>query len=185
MAVVKELFSAFHKNELPTGGGFIVSAFFDLNTTYTKYEVISYAAVKDIYITEEGIVFQADGKKIFALVEPQNYTEKHVEPAYRAALHRIPYRLKEVEIFTSKRQDRIMIGKEPVITYTSFTVTKSEGHNFSYVVYNTDDILSAIKSFFEQSMWKDARVPKADASKVAELIVLEFKKIMIGPDGEF
>lgn len=185
MAVIKELFSAYNKNELPQQGGFIISAFFDNNSTYTKYEVTSYAAVKDIYVNDEGIVFQADGKKIFVIVEPQDYTEKHVEPAYRDTTHRIPYRLKELEVFTSKRQDRIMIGKEPVITYTSFTIMKSQGHNFSYVVHNTDDLLAAIKSFFEQSMWKDARVPKTDAAKVAELVVAEFKKIVVGPDGEF
>ena len=54
MAILKELFSAYSKNELPTDGGYIVSAFFDANSTYSKYEVTSYNNVKDIYLNDEG-----------------------------------------------------------------------------------------------------------------------------------
>jgi hypothetical protein len=71
-----------------------------------------------------------------------------------------------------------MIGKEPVITYTSFTVLKSRGNNFSYILYRTEDLLPAVKNFFVKSMWKDARVPRADAEKVADAVVASFKRIM-------
>jgi hypothetical protein len=178
MAKVEELFKAYNESALPTDGGYIVSTFFDDTSTYTKYEVTSYNNVKDIYPSEEGLVFQADGYKIFVLVEPANYSSKHIEPAYRDEFHKIPYRLKELDVYTSKRQDRIMIGKEPVVTYTSFTVLKTRGNNFSYIVYKTDDLLPAVKNFFIKSLWKDARIPRADAQQVSEAVVKSFRQIM-------
>jgi hypothetical protein len=179
MAIVKELFEAYNKKELPTTGGYIVSAFFDDSSTYTKYEIISFSNVKDIYTNEEGLVFQADGQKVFVLVEPANYPNKHIEPAYRNNFQRIPYRLRELNIYTSARQDRIMIGKEPVMTYTSFTVLKSFGQNYSYIFYMTDDILEGMRDYFMKSIWKEARVPRADAQKVTEMILEVFKKIIV------
>lgn len=181
MAVVKELFSAYNNGELPAQGGFIISAFFDANSTYTKYEVTAYNAVKDIYPSEEGLTFQAEGRKIFVLVEPNNYPSKHIEPAYRDAFHKIPYRYKELDTYTSRRQDRIMIGKEPVITYTSFTILKSQGHNFSYIFFQTDDLLDVVHEFFEKSIWRDAGVPRVDAKNVTKTIVENFKRIVIQP----
>ena len=182
MAVMKELFEAFKKQELPNDGGYIVSAFFDDTSTYTKYEIISFSNVKDIYNSEEGLVFQADGQKVFLLVEPANYPNKHIEPAYRNNLQRIPYRLKELIIHTSSRQDRIMIGKEPVVTYTSFTVMKSEGQNYTYIFYLTEDIMEGMSDYFMKTIWKEARVPRVDAQKVTALIMETFKKIIVRKD---
>lgn len=170
MAIAKELFNAYQKSELPFEGGYIICSFFDPNSTYSKYEVTSYNNVKDIFTNEEGLTFQADGKKLFLLVEPANYSKKHTEPAHRDDLHRIPYRFSEVETIVSKRQDRIMVGREPIITYTSFTILKPTGHNFSYIFYDTDDVLEAMQSFFQNTIWKDANVPKIDAEKAATAI---------------
>ncbi|MFQ3621241.1 MAG: transposase [Spirochaetales bacterium] len=179
MAIVKELFQAFENKELPNAGGYIVSAFFDDTSTYTKYEIISFSNVKDIYTSDEGLVFQADGQKVFVLVEPANYPNKHIEPAYRNNFQRIPYRLRELIIHTSSRQDRIMIGKEPVMTYTSFTIMKSFGQNYSYIFYMTEDVVEGIKDYFMKSIWKEARVPRSDAEEVSELIAEVFKKIIV------
>lgn len=179
MATIKELFGAYNKGELPTQGGYIVSSFFDDSSTYTKYEVTSYNNVKDIFVNEEGITFQADGMKIFVLVEPANYAKKHIEPTYRDSFHSIPYRVKEVETFTSRRQDTIMVGKEPVMSFGSFTVLKSVGNNFSYVFYMGDDIEDSIEKFFADSIWKDARVPKGDAQNAAKTIRDKFAQIVI------
>ncbi|TVQ34876.1 MAG: transposase [Spirochaetaceae bacterium] len=170
MAVMKELFGAYNNGELPADGGYIVSSFFDESSTYTKYEVTSYNNVKDIYSSEDGLTFQADGKKVFVLVEPSDYFRKHEEPTYRDAFHKIPYRFKEVELITSARQDRIMVGKEPVVTYGSFTVLKSQGNNFSYIFFETRDLLEAMESFFVKSLREDARVPRDAAQKAGQLI---------------
>jgi hypothetical protein len=132
--------------------------------------VTSYNNVKDIYTSDEGLTFQADGKKIFLLVEPANYSQKHTEPSSRDDAHRILYRFKEVETLISKRRDRIMIGKDPIITYTSFTILKPEGHNFALIFYNTDDVLDVIDKFIADTLWKDANVPKIDSEKSARLI---------------
>lgn len=110
MAIVKELFSAYLKNELPLEGGYIIASFFDPTSTYSRYEVTSYNNVKDIYTNDDGLTFLADGKKLYVLIEPANYAEKHIEPSHRDDAHKIPYRFKEVELHISKRQDRIMIG---------------------------------------------------------------------------
>ncbi len=170
MAVVKELFKAYYNGELPVEGGYILSSFFDPNSTYSKYEVTSYNNVKDIYPSDGNLTFQADGKKLFVLVEPANYPKKYTEPSLRDQFHSIPYRFNEVEHFTSKRQDRIMVGKKPVITYTSFTIIKSMGDNFSYIIHDTDDLLDVMEKIFSDTLWKDANVPKIDAEKTAGFI---------------
>jgi len=177
MAKVKELFAAYKASELPTDGGFIITSSFDEHSTYSKYEVTSYNNVKDIYQNEDGLVFQADGFKQFVLVEPSNYNEKHVEPAMRDAAHAIPYRFKEVDTFVSKRQDRVMVGKEPVVTYGSFTILKPVGENFAYVVYKDDSLLDTVQEFFAKSIWQDARVPKLDAEKISKHLSLSLKRI--------
>jgi len=170
MAVVKELFKAYYKSQLPDTGGYIISSFFDPHSSYSRYEVTVYNNVKDIYTSEDGLTFQADGKKLFVLVEPANYPQKHTEPSNRDDAHRIPYRFKEVETVISKRQDRIMIGKNPIITYTCFTILKPEGHNFALIFYDTQDAIEVIEKFFADSIWKDANVPKVDAEKCARII---------------
>jgi hypothetical protein len=178
MAQIKDLFKAYMANELPTDGGLIITSYFDLETTYTKYEVTAYNNVKDIYRNDEGIVFQADGYKQFIVVEPATYSRKHTEPAMRDRGHAIPYRFKEVETFISKRQDTIMLGKEPVITYTSFTILQPVGDSFAFIVYKENDLLKTVENFFAASLWHDARVPKADADKVAKTISKTLQKIL-------
>ena len=91
MAKIIDLFEAYTGSELPKDGGFIITELLDDGSRYARYEVISYGNVKDIYQNEEGILFQADGRKLFVLFEPLNYSAKHVEPAYRDESHRIPY----------------------------------------------------------------------------------------------
>ena len=116
MAKILDLFDAYLGSQLPRDGGFIITELLNESSRYARYEVISYGNVKDIYQIEDGILFQADGRKLFILFEPLNYSAKHVEPAYRDDAHRIPYRNKELEIFTTKRQEKVMIAKEPVET---------------------------------------------------------------------
>jgi hypothetical protein len=179
MAIVKELFDAYNRGEFPMNGGYIVSAFFQDQSMYTKFEMVSYSNVKDIYITDEGLTFQADGHKIFWLVEPSNYTNKQIEPTYRGDYEKIPYRFKEVLIYTTRRQDRIMIGKEPVYSYTNFTVMKSQGQNYSSLFFMADDIAETMGSYFVTSLYKEAGVPRVDAQKVAQSLVELFKKIIV------
>ncbi|MFW6139483.1 MAG: hypothetical protein ACOC7U_09965, partial [Spirochaetota bacterium] len=126
--------------------------------------------VKDIYLTVDGLTFQADGKKLYLLVEPANYSQKHTEPALRDTTHRIPYRFNELETYISKRQDRVMVGRKPVITYTSFTILKPQGNNFSYIFYDTDDLSQIMQNFFIDTLWKDANITKLDAEKTSRKI---------------
>ena len=68
-----------------------------------------------------------------------------------------------------------MIGQKPVITYGSFTILKPIEDNFSYIFFNTEDIIDGIGSFFSETLWKNANVPKNDADKCAEIIKGIFK----------
>jgi hypothetical protein len=175
MPIVKELFSAFKNVELPTDGGYILSSFFEETSAYSRYEVTSYNNVKDIYQNASGdLTFMADGKKLFVLVEPMGYAKKYTEPTMRDSAHKIPYRFSELEIITTKRQDRIMVGKQPVISYTSFTILKSMGDNYSYIIYDTDDLFEVIEQIFVKTLWQDANIPKIDAEKTARYIKTVF-----------
>ncbi|TFG63819.1 MAG: hypothetical protein E4H36_04670 [Spirochaetales bacterium] len=171
-----DLFQAYGQNKLPAEGGYIVSTFFNKNSAYCKYEVVGYNGVKSIYLTSEGLTFQTDGNKIFVLIEPASYHKKFMEPVSRSSDESIPHRFSELEIFICKNQTKVMVSKDPIVTYSSFTIMKPAGINFSLVFYNLEDVLDTILFFFSQTLHKEAGVPTIDAKKSAQLVINALKK---------
>jgi hypothetical protein len=177
-----ELFKAYAAEQLPSEGGYIISSFFQRASAYSKYEIVAYNTVKAIYPTEEGLTFQADGNKLFVLCEPANYTNKHLEPYTRETEYQIPHRFREVETITAKNQTRVMVSREPVMTYSSFTILRPTGMNFALIFYNRPDVLESIRQFFQKTLTGEAAVPKADAAKAAGLIGTALQKFTIWKD---
>ena len=177
-----DLFQAYAAEKLPTEGGYIISSFFQDTSAYSKYEVVAYNSVKAIYPTEEGLTFQADGNKLFVLAEPPNYNQKHMEPYTRDTQFQIPHRFREVETVVARNQTRIMVSREPVLTYNSFTILKPTGINFALIFYNQPDVIESIESFFQKTLSGEAGVPKADAVKAGKLIGRGLQKFTIWQD---
>jgi hypothetical protein len=173
------LFDAYAQSALPDNGGFIVSTFLDPTSAYARYEVVAYGGVKNIVLTEEGLTFQADGNKVFVLCEPPAYIEKHVEPYSRDKRHAIPHRYSELETITAKNQTKIMVSKEPVLTYSSFTVLRPTGNDFAVLFYNLPDVLASIEQFLGVTLNKEAAIPQADAKKAAQLVMKVVKQFTI------
>ncbi len=182
MAKIMELHEAHQAGELPRDKGYVITENLSESTRYSRYEVISYRNVKDIYAVEEGIQFQADGKKLYLLFEPLNYNAKHLEPVYRDDSHRIPIRQNELEVYSTRRQEKIMVAKEPIITYTSFTIANQTGLHSSYIVYHDESSIRTILGFFEQSFWKTLSIGRIDARNACELISGPLEALMI-PEG--
>ncbi|OQX29228.1 MAG: hypothetical protein B0D92_04830 [Spirochaeta sp. LUC14_002_19_P3] len=182
MAKIVELFEAYKKDELPRERGFVITEHLNDSTRYARYEIISYANVKDIYPSKEGITFQSDGKKLYMLFEPLNYNAKHLEPIYRDEYHQIPLRFNELEVCSTTRQEKIMIAKLPIMTYTSFTVANPSGLNTSYIVHSDESSDRTILGFFEQSFWKTLSTSRRDAKAACEVLVKPLQ-MLISPEG--
>lgn len=174
-----DLFQAYNEDKLPKDGGYIVSSFFNTRSKYSKYEIVAYNGVKTIYLTKEGLTFQTDGNKVFILAEPAIYSKKYIEPFRRDTEHQIPHRFSELEIVTASNQTRVMISRKPVITYSSFTILKPTGVNFSLIFYHRDDIFENLNYFFVETLSKEAGVPKSDARKAGEKILEVVKSFNI------
>ena len=166
-----DLFEAYADNKLPKDRAYVVSSFINGNTGYSIYEIVSYSGVRAIYPEGSGITFQSSGKKLYLLVEPASYPKKGTEPYLRDKGEQIPLRFNEVEIITTKNQLKIMIGKKPNETLSSFTVHKPLGLNISFVFFDLPDIYDTLAKFFEQTFNKDAGVPQTDAKKTAKYAV--------------
>ncbi|GHT58429.1 hypothetical protein FACS1894109_12630 [Spirochaetia bacterium] len=173
-----DLFDAYNQNKLPKDQAYLVSSFVNINTGYTRYEIISYSGVKAIYTEGDGLTFQSQGKKLYILIEPASYPHKGTEPYLRPAGEQIPLRFKELEILTSKNQIKALIAKEPIESLTSFTVTKSRGFNISFVFFNHPDIYATMALFFERSFNQDGAIPQADAKKFAKEAATIIQKTM-------
>ncbi|GAB6090659.1 transposase [Spirochaeta dissipatitropha] len=178
-----DTFTAYKNGKLPNQNGYILSVFYHDSAAYTRYELVSFGNVKDIFASEDGLVFQAEGRKLYVLVEPAGWPTSHIEPAYRTDAERVPYRFKEMIDFTTGRRDHVYIGAEPVVSYTSFTVVKPTGQNVSYIFYPSDDVKKVILEFFRLSLWKQTRVPQSDARRVLEPIGKVFDKMIVDEGG--
>lgn len=174
-----DLFQAYSENKLPREGGYIVSSFFEVNSAYSRYEVVAYNGVKSIYQAEDGLTFQTDGNKLFILVEPANYPKKFIEPVSRDTKEAIPHRFNELDIYTAKNQTKVMVSKQPIMSYSSFTILKPTGINFALVFYNLPDIMDTLQFFFQETLNREAGVPKLDAKKAAAAVITGIKRFSI------
>ena len=181
MADIKalDLFQAYNEGKLPQEGGYIVSSFFKNNSPYAIYEVVAYGGVKNIIASDEGITFQTDGCKLYILVEPTMYSRKYIEPVSREHGMSIPFRFSELNIHSAKNQYKIMVPKEPIVTYSSFTILKPTGINFALCFYKKPEVLETIEYFFVQTFNREAQVPKRDAVTAAKLVTDAIKKFNI------
>lgn len=177
---MKNLFEAYSQNALPQNTGFIITHNVDDRSLYSKFEIISYGNVKDIYQSEDGITFQADGRKLYIMFEPVSFTGKQTEPCYRTDKYKIPYRFKELEIITSKRQDKIMIGKEPVESYTSFTILNPSSLNVSFIISGEDrhEIGKKILTAIHEMLWKSTKISQKDADEAIEVLAKVLPQVM-------
>jgi len=180
----RNLFDAFEQGKLPFVNGYIVSSFFSDKTAYSIFEIVSYAGVKEIFMTETGLQFVTGGKKLYVLVENDTYDKKFIEPVSRAQDESIPKRFSELETIIAHNQTRIMVAKEPNELYGSFTIIKPTSINFSIVFYQLPDVYNSLASFFEETLNRQRKVPQMDAKKAAQLISTTVQKTM-GSQGEF
>jgi len=180
----RNLFEAYAMNKLPFAHGYIVSSFFSQKSNYSIYEIVSYAGVKEIFPTADGLTFVTGGKKLYVLVEPDTYQIKFQEPVSRSEGEKIPKRFAELEIITARNQTKVMVAKEPNESYGSFTILKPTGINFSVVFYQTSEVGDALITFFTESLNRYRKVPEGDAKKAAQLIASTVKKTM-GFEGEY
>jgi hypothetical protein len=172
MATIRalDLFDAYVNDKLPKDEGYIISSFFHNNTAYSIYEIVSYSGVKTIHLNDTGLTFQTNGNKLHVLVEPASYPSKAVEPYVRPEREQIPLRFSELEIITAKNQSKIMISKEPMMSFSSFTILKPTGVNFALVFYRLPDLYASLAVFFEKTLNKEAGIPQTDAKKSAQKI---------------
>ena len=174
-----DLFEAYMTEKLPLAQGYIVSSFFSDTSAYSIYEVVTYAGVKEIFLTDQGLQFITGGKKLYILVEPASYHNKPQEPVHRTQGESIPKRFSELDIMTAAaNQTKIMIAKEPDEIYGSFTILKPSSINFSVVFYQLPDVYQSLEKFFLESLNRFRHVPQADAKKAAKLISDVLQKSM-------
>jgi hypothetical protein len=165
-----DLFEAYSQDKLPKDEGYVISSFFSDNSAYSIYEIVSYSGVKTIYLTEAGMTFQTNGKKIHILVEPASYPNKAVEPYVRSNNEQIPLRFNELEQITAKNQSKIMIAKKPIESFSSFTILRPTGVNFALVFYRLPDVFDTLQLFFEKTFNREAGIPQVDAKKSAKRV---------------
>ena len=174
----RNLFDAYQQGKLPFAQGYIVSSFFSQTSLYSIYEVVSYAGVKEIFLTETGLQFVTGGKKLYILLEPDTYQVKFQEPVSRAEGEKIPKRFNELEEIIAKNQTKIFIAKEPNESFGSFTVLKPTENNFAMVFYQTPKMYEALAEFFVETFNRQRKVPEHDAKNAAVKIVEILKKHM-------
>jgi hypothetical protein len=169
-----DLFEAYAQDKLPKDQGYVVSSFFSESSAYSIYEIVSYSGVKAIYLTETGLTFQTNGKKLHVLIEPASYPNKAMEPYVRTEKEQIPKRFNELEVITAKNESRIMIAKTPMDSFSAFTILRPTGINFALVFYKLPDLYDSLSVFFEKTFNKEAGIPQIDskkgAKKVAEIV---------------
>jgi len=180
----RNLFDAYHQGKLPFNQGYIVSSFFSNTSLYSIYEVVSYAGIKEIFMTETGLQFVTGGKKLYILLEPDTYHFKFQEPVSRAEGEKIPKRFNELDEIIAKNQTKIFIAKEPNESFGSFTVLKPTENNFAMVFYQTPKIYEALAEFFVETFNRQRKVPEHD-SKAAAIKIIEVLKKYMSFEGQY
>jgi len=179
MAKATTLVKAYMTESIPPDGGFIITAYFMPGSSYTIYEITAYRNVKDIFRTADGVTFKTDGNRTHLLIEPAVYTKKHVEPVNREEGFSIPYRFNEMDILSMAKSEKVMIPREPIMLYSSFTILEKQGDYFSYIFDPTRDVYIAMKKFLADSLYNDCNLSSSESRDIAAKLLNTIKKFTI------
>lgn len=179
MAKAASLENAYNSEEIPMKKGFILSAFFLPEYNYTVYEITHYNNAEDILKTDDGFIFKTDADRTHIAIEPPDYPRKYTEPLDREPGEAIPYRFKEVKIIKSKDNKKVIIPRKPIKIDFSFCIKNSQNKYFSYIFYDTGNVLKAIRKFLADSFYNDSGLNKKDSIKASKMIIDVIKKFDI------
>jgi len=168
--IEQDIFIAYGNANIPFDGGYILSSFID-NSNYTIIEIINYSSVKEIYPSAEGLTFVGNGNKLFLLIEPDSYHQKYLEPNSRPNAEKIPKRFSELDVIITEEQTKIMISKEPVTCYGSFTILKPSGNNFSVIFPYVENVLQSIGSFLTRFLNKNYNITLSEAKNASKITI--------------
>ncbi len=90
-----------------------------------RLEMVNFSGLKSILPLSNGVKFQAQGKKMYTLIEPANYPRKYEEPALRptGSTSYMPFRFDECDTFFTKDYNyRIIVPKKHFDCHDSFTI---------------------------------------------------------------
>ncbi len=145
-------------------------------------EMISYSGVKTVNSYGEGVKFQAQGKKMFCMIEPTGYTQKHTEPTFRpnGSTGFMPFRFSECEQFLTKDSKyNVIIPNKPHDCYDSFTVALPKKGDLSILYFIFDrDINNVVLPFIEENINTILKTTFRLASANAKHIAHSFKEII-------
>jgi hypothetical protein len=174
-----DLFHAYAQNNISREGACIISALFDPDSAYAKYEIVGYKKLQAVYLSSAGLTFQTDANKLYILVEPADYSRKTEEPFQRTKEKQIPHRFSELEILTTHKRGRIMVSKKPVMVYSTFSISKPLNDDFAFMFYTEPDVLETVTSFLETTLIKENGVSKEEAHKASGLILKSLHKFTV------
>lgn len=153
-------------------------------------EMISYTGVKAITPIGNGVKFQAQGNKMFCMLEPSTYTEKHIEPTNRSnsGTGNMPFRFKDCEQFLTKDSKfNILIPNVPHICYDSFTVSFPAKGDLCVIYFIFDkDIDGVVLPFIEENfrtiLKKSLRFRDIDSNVIAKKFIEIVRKFDVWKD---
>lgn len=158
----------------------------DINSKNDPFvaEMISYTGVKSITPIDGGVKFQAQGNKMFCMLEPAAYTEKHVEPTNRSnsSTGNMPFRFKDCQQFLTKdNKFNILIPNIPHVCYDSFTVSFPAKGDLCIVYFIFDKdigkvVLPFIEDNFKTILKKSLLFRDIDAGLISKRFIEVVKK---------
>jgi len=144
-----------------------------------RFEMISYAGLKSVMAFGDGVKFQAQGRKMYCMIEPYAYINSHVEPTYRpqGSTGYMPFRFNDCTTFLTKNNKyRILIPDMLQECYDSFTVSLPNKGDLCilYFIFNKDIdgvVLPFIAENMETTIKSSLGIAVADAKRIAQSYV--------------
>ncbi|MCG8569663.1 MAG: hypothetical protein MJB14_05955 [Spirochaetes bacterium] len=150
-------------------------------------EMISYSGVKSIVDMGNAVKFQAQGMKMYCMLEPAAYTEKHIEPTYRSqnSTGHMPFRFNDCKTFLTKDNKlNILVPQKPYNCYDSFTVSFPGKGDLCILYFLFDkDLQGKVLPYIEENIQvvigKTLGLRKIDVKKIAAEFMTIVKKFDI------
>jgi hypothetical protein len=141
-----------------------------------RLEMVNFSGLKSILPLNNGVKFQAQGKKMYTLIEPANFPRKYEEPALRptGSTSHMPFRFDECETFFTRDYNyRVVIPHQPYDCHDSFTIEFPMKGDLCilYEIFDSDiegKVVPFIQDNFTLVLKDSLRLRKADAKVIVE-----------------